>query len=111
MTRRDGDFQRLPYGELVAEHAGDADEIRGTAALLDALRLSLADGQRRLREAGELRLLQFIRQFNGEPATRLAWMYHGIGHEEYHRGQIALSARLLGTTPALTKLIRGESSP
>ncbi len=107
LSRPDGDFRRLPYAGLMAEHAGDADEVRGKAALLDALRLSLADGQRRLREAGEIRLLQQIRQFNGEPATRLSWMHHGIGHEEYHRGQIALAARILGTTPALTKRIHG----
>ncbi len=108
LSRADGDFQRLPYGELMAEHAGDAEEVRGKAALLDALRRSLADGQRRLRDAGEIGMLQQIRQFNGEPATRLSWMHHGIGHEEYHRGQIALTARMLGTTPALTKLIHGE---
>ncbi len=107
LSRPDGDFQRLSYGALMAEHAGDAEEIRGKAALLDALRLSLAEGQRRLRDAGEIRMLQQIRQFNGEPATRLSWMHHGIGHEEYHRGQIALTARMLGTTPALTKLIHG----
>lgn len=108
LSRPDGDFMRLPHPELVAEHVGNAAEVRGKDALLDALRLSLADGQRRLREAGELHMLQHIRQFNGEPATRLSWMNHGIAHEEYHRGQIALTARLLGTVPALTKRIHGE---
>ena len=39
--------------------------------------------------------------------TRLAWMNHGIAHEEYHRGQIALYARLLGRVPALTQKILG----
>jgi uncharacterized damage-inducible protein DinB len=34
-------------------------------------------------------------------------MQHGIAHEEYHRGQIALCARLMGIKPALTKLIEG----
>ncbi|MBI4519359.1 MAG: hypothetical protein HY701_00860, partial [Gemmatimonadetes bacterium] len=56
---------------------------------------------------GELLLLQYIRQFNGVPATRLTWMHHGIGHEEYHRGQLALYARLMGRVPALTQLIQG----
>ena len=51
--------------------------------------------------------LQQIVQFNGEKATRLSWMHHGIAHEEYHRGQIALYARLAGEVPALTKLIMG----
>ena len=107
LSRPDGDFQRLPYDRLMAEHAGDADEIHGQGALLNALRADLQDGERRLRQAGEILMLQQIRQFNGEPATRLSWMNHAIGHEEYHRGQIALTARLLGQVPALTKLIHG----
>jgi uncharacterized damage-inducible protein DinB len=52
-------------------------------------------------------MLQTIRQFNGAPATRLSWMHHAIAHEEYHRGQLALYARLVGRVPALTKLIQG----
>jgi uncharacterized damage-inducible protein DinB len=40
-------------------------------------------------------------------ATRLSWMQHGIAHEEYHRGQIALYARLVGRVPALTQVIQG----
>ena len=57
--------------------------------------------------AGELHMLQHIRRFDGEMGTRLAWMNHGISHEEYHRGQLALYARLLGRVPALTKKILG----
>ena len=53
-------------------------------------------------------MLQFIRRFDGKMGTRLAWMNHGVAHEEYHRGQIALSARLLGRVPALTQQILGE---
>jgi uncharacterized damage-inducible protein DinB len=53
-------------------------------------------------------MLQHIRRFDGEMGTRLAWMYHGISHEEYHRGQLALYARLLGRVPALTKRILGS---
>jgi hypothetical protein len=30
-------------------------------------------------------------------------------HEEYHRGQIALAARMLGHLPALSKLIHGTA--
>ena len=52
-------------------------------------------------------MLQQIQQFDGTHATRLSWMHHGVSHEEYHRGQIALYARLVGKVPALTKLIQG----
>ncbi|MDZ7363128.1 MAG: hypothetical protein ONB46_20750 [candidate division KSB1 bacterium] len=50
-------------------------------------------------------MLQYITRFDGLKGTRLAWMNHGISHEEYHRGQLALYARLLGRVPALTQLI------
>jgi uncharacterized damage-inducible protein DinB len=81
--------------------------VRGKAALLALLRSSHAEGEERLRQAGEIRMLQQIRQFSGTLATRFSWMHHGIAHEEYHRGQIALTARLLGRVPALTQLIEG----
>ena len=53
-------------------------------------------------------MLQQITQFNGQPATRLSWMTHGVAHEEYHRGQLCVYARMLGLVPALTKLIHGS---
>ena len=52
-------------------------------------------------------MLQLIERFDGEKGTRLAWLYHGIAQEEYHRGQLALYARLIGIEPALTRRIRG----
>jgi uncharacterized damage-inducible protein DinB len=108
LSRRDGDFQRKPYPELLAEHAGGVARRRTRAALLEALKRTHADGAKRVRAAGEVAMLQTIRQFNGEPAMRFSWMHHGIAHEEYHRGQLALYARLVGRVPALTKLIQGQ---
>jgi len=109
LPRADGDFQRKPYPELLKEHARGVTRLRTKAELVVALKRTLADGDRRLRAAGELLMLQRIRQFNGVPATRLSWMHHGIAHEEYHRGQLALYARLTGRVPALTKLIDGSA--
>ncbi|MBI4540970.1 MAG: DinB family protein [Gemmatimonadetes bacterium] len=108
LTNPKGDFRRKSYDKLIAEHA--PQEVYTTTAkreLVKLLKASYAEGVKRFREGGELLLLQFIRQFNGVPATRLTWMHHGIGHEEYHRGQLALYARLLGRVPALTKMIMG----
>jgi uncharacterized damage-inducible protein DinB len=79
----------------------------GKRELLALLERTHRDGQDRIRRAGEAHMLEPIRQFNGEYARRLTWMHHGIGHEEYHRGQLALCARLLGQVPALTKRIQG----
>ena len=107
LSRSDGDFQRKPYPALMKEHAAGLSRARTKAALVAALERTQADGAKRLRTAGEIGMLQTIRQFNGQRATRLSWMHHGIAHEEYHRGQLAIYARLVGRVPALTKLIEG----
>jgi uncharacterized damage-inducible protein DinB len=108
LTRPDGDFTRQSFPEHLKEHAADLDPRQDKDALLALLRGSLEAGIAKFYEAGELRMLQLITQFNGEPATRLSWMSHGVAHEEYHRGQICVYARQLGLVPALTQLIRGS---
>jgi uncharacterized damage-inducible protein DinB len=107
LSRPDGDFRRKGYDALLREHGPGMEKLRTRKALLAALVRTHRDGEKALRRAGELHLLQTIRRFDGKPGTRLAWMNHGIAHEEYHRGQIALYARLLGRVPALTRLIQG----
>jgi uncharacterized damage-inducible protein DinB len=71
------------------------------------LRQTLKEGVKQFRNAGELHLLQRIARFDGQMGTRLAWMHHGIAQEMYHRGQLALYARILGIKPALTRRIDG----
>ncbi|MBI3400557.1 MAG: DinB family protein [Acidobacteria bacterium] len=107
LSRPDGDFLRKPYPELLEEHARGVSRHRTKKALVEALKRTHTDGAERFRAAGEVAMLQTIRQFNGERALRLTWMHHGIAHEEYHRGQLALYARLVGRVPALTRLIQG----
>lgn len=109
LSNPDGDFQRLPWEALIAEHSDHATILTRDDAL-EQLRRSHERGAAALRAAGGALMAKQIRQFNGVPASRLAWMHHGISHEEYHRGQLALYARLLGETPALTKLILGNAS-
>ena len=108
LSRPDGDFLRRLYPELLKEYAGGVSRHRTKKALVEALKRTHADGAKRFRSAGEVAMLQTIRQFNGQPAMRLTWMHHGIAHEEYHRGQLALYARLVGRVPALTQLIYGK---
>ena len=108
LTRPDGDFRRQSYPEHLREHAGALDPRQDKDALLALLRGTIVKGVARIRDAGELLMLQRITQFNGEPATRLSWMSHGVAHEEYHRGQLCVYARQLGLVPALTRLIHGS---
>ena len=108
LTRDDGDFRRRGYEALLSEHSRGI-RMKGTKKqLLAELARTHKDGAARIRKAGEIHMLQQIRRFDGIPGTRLAWMQHGVGHEEYHRGQLALIARFAGRTPALTQLIQGD---
>jgi uncharacterized damage-inducible protein DinB len=105
LSRPEGSFRRKSYEELLREHSRGIRKRGTRRQLIAALRSSHREGDRRIRKAGEIHMLQRITRFDGKMGTRLAWMHHGIGHEEYHRGQIALYARLIGRTPALTKRI------
>jgi uncharacterized damage-inducible protein DinB len=107
LTRDDGDFRRASYDKLIAQYRGPLDGVSGKRAIIAVLKRTLKEGARAFRDAGELHLLGPIRRFDGQYGTRFAWMQHGIAHEEYHRGQIAMCARLLGRKPALTRLIEG----
>jgi uncharacterized damage-inducible protein DinB len=105
LSRPDGDFTRGSFAELVAEAAPYVGGVQGRDELLHLLRSAWTEGDRAIRDAGELHMLQWIRRFDGEQGTRLAWLNHGIDHEMYHRGQLALYARLVGRVPALTQRI------
>lgn len=108
LTRIDGDFQRLSFAQLVAEHAAGVPVDAGPERLRALLRETLDRGAAAFRAAGEIHMLQRIRRFDGEYGTRLAWMHHGVAHEEYHRGQLATYARAMGLVPALTRRIHGD---
>jgi uncharacterized damage-inducible protein DinB len=110
LSHPDGDFPRQGFPDHLREHAGPMPEEASKDELLALLRSSHEEGDGKLRAAGELQMLAPIRRFDGQPGTRLAWMNHHVAHEEYHRGQLALYARLMGLVPALTQLIQGGSS-
>jgi len=109
LTRPDGNFRRKSYPQILKEHAGRLPGAIKKAPLVKLLKRTHAEGDRKIRRVGELFMLQRITRFDGELGTRIAWMNHGISHEDYHRGQLALYARLVGRVPALTQLIRSLS--
>ncbi len=107
LTRPDTNFHRAPLPKLLAMYAGPAYTATTKEQLLPLLQSQFKDAERKFREAGELSLFQYLKRFDGLPGTKLAWFNHGIAHEEYHRGQLAVYERLMGIEPALTRLIRG----
>jgi len=102
----EGDFTRDDFQGFMDRHAGHLPSAPRPEELRELLRSTLDEGVGKIRKAGEVGMLQAIRRFDGERWTRLAWMNHGIAHEEYHRGQLALYARLMGQVPALTQKIQ-----
>ena len=109
LSRPDGDFRRHPdYSGFYEEYMVALEGKTKKSELLELLTTTHKRGSQQLEDAGEIQMLQLIRQFNGVYATRLSWMNHAIAHEEYHRGQIALYARQVGCVPALTQLIYGS---
>ena len=107
LTRPDGNFRRKSYPQFLKEHAGGLPAATKKSQIVTQLKRAHTEGDRKIRAVGELFMLQPITRFDGVQGTRLAWMNHAISHEDYHRGQIALYARLVGRVPALTQLIRG----
>lgn len=107
LTRPDTNFHRAPWPKLLARYAAPAYKANTKQELLDLLKSQLQDAVGKFRNAGELSLYQFIKRFDGQQGTKLAWLHHGIAQEMYHRGQLTLYARLLGLEPALTRRIRG----
>jgi hypothetical protein len=74
LSRPDGNFRRKSFPEFMKEYARGVRPARGgKRALLQMLKRTHADGERRLRSAGELHLLQLITRFDGERGSRLAW--------------------------------------
>ena len=107
LTRPDGDFTRKPYQKLIDEYASSIHELHRKRDLMTALYRTFRKSVKAFRDAGELHMLQYITRFDGKPGTRLAWFHHGVAHEMYHRGQLALYQRHLGLIPALTQRIMG----
>ena len=108
LVRPDASFTREPYPKMIATYGRPAHRAKGRAELMKLLSSTLKDGIAAFEAAGELAMMQNITYFNGDRGSRFAWMQHGIQHEYYHCGQLALYARLMGITPALTKIIQGS---
>ncbi len=106
LTRPDTDFHRAPWPELLALYDAPLRRAHTKPQIVALLRSQLASGRRAFREAGPAELRRAITRFDGLRGTKLEWLHHGIAHEEYHRGQVAVYARLVGKEPALTRAIR-----
>ena len=108
LLREDTNFHRAPYVQLLRSYAPNIHRADSQEKLIDLLVEQYKDAALRLRNAGELFMLQLITRTDGGKATRMAMLQDAIAHEMYHRGQITVFERLLGLVPALT---RDEDNP
>jgi uncharacterized damage-inducible protein DinB len=108
LTRADTNMQRAPWPKLLRMYAMEAYRSKTKTQLVRLLDSQLKEGEKKFRAAGELSILQFMKRFDGKLGSKLEWLHHGIAQEEYHRGQLALYARLMGIEPALTQAIKGS---
>ncbi len=107
LCRPDTDFHREPWPKLVDRYASRVSKARTKKQLLELLRSSFKESERKFRSCGELMMMQLIARFDRRLGTRLDWLHHGISHEMYHTGQLTAYERALGKTPALTQKIEG----
>jgi len=107
LPREDTNLLRAPWPELLALYNKPIKGLKTKREVVAALRSTVRDGVKAFRGAGEMHMLQLITRFDRKRGTRLAWFHHGIAHEDYHRGQLAIYQRLMGIKPALTKMIEG----
>ncbi len=107
LCRPDTDFHRASFRDLVARYDGPVRGLAGKDELLAAIDSTLEDGRRQFRSLGEDGIQDVIARFDGRKGTKVAWMHHGLAHEERHLGQLTVYERLLGLEPALTRRSRG----
>jgi len=107
LCRPDTNLRREPWPQLLALYDGPVRKASAKTDLIAALSSTFEESVRRFRELGEGGIQEPITRFDGKKGTKLAWLHHGLAHEEYHRGQLAVYERVMGIEPALTRLIRG----
>jgi uncharacterized damage-inducible protein DinB len=107
LPRKDTNLQRIPWPDLLAMYNKPIQGKKTKSELIGALKSTIKDGVKAFRDAGELHMMQFMKRFDGKDGTRMAWFNHGVAHENYHQGQLAIYQRLMGIKPALTKMIEG----
>ena len=77
------------------------------AEVLDLLRQTMADTALMLRSRGEALQTDQMRMF-GADGSRTTGLEFAMGHEMYHRGQLATYARAIGLVPMMTQQLKGR---
>ena len=103
LAREDTNLHRASMAQLANVYAPNITRADTQEKLVNLLVDQYRDADGRLRELGDLHMLQLASRHDGTKDTRLALLQESIQHEMYHRGQLTVYLRLLGLEPALTR--------
>ena len=102
LVRHDTNLHRASMSQLVNVYAPNVARNDTQEKLTNLLVDQYRDADIRLRELGDLHMLQLVRRLDGSSDTRFSLLHEAIQHEMYHRGQLTVYLRLLGLVPAAT---------
>lgn len=103
LLREDTNIERASLSQLANVYAPNITRADSQEKLVNLLVEQYRDAETRLREVGDLHMLQLVTRLDGTRDTRLALFQEALQHEMYHRGQLTVYARLIGLEPALTR--------
>lgn len=103
LMREDTNLERASLSQLANVYAPNITRADTQEKLVNLLVEQYRDAEERLREAGDLHMMQLVKKLDGSRETRLTLLCEAIQHEMYHRGQLTVYARLIGLEPALTR--------
>jgi uncharacterized damage-inducible protein DinB len=102
ILKADGSFMNLFNPDVIERLQASVPDAAAKAELIQLLKSTGEQNAARLREAGDRLLSETIPTVRGVQ-TRLSAVWFAVGHEMYHRGQLAICERGFGTEPALTR--------
>jgi uncharacterized damage-inducible protein DinB len=111
LLREDTNFHRAPFSQLLHYYAPNIYKADTQQQLIDLLVEQYKDSATRWKNGGTLFLLQLVTRTDGSKGTRMSVLQEAIAHENYHRGQLTVYARLLGLVPVLTKELERPTLP
>lgn len=103
LLRADTNIERASLSQLANVYAPNITRADSQEKLVNLLVEQYRDADARLREAGDLHMMQLVQRLDGTHDTRLGLFQEAVQHEMYHRGQLTVYARLIGLEPALTR--------
>ena len=103
LLREDTNIERASLSQLANVYAPNITRADTQEKLVNLLVEQYRDADTRLRQAGDLHMMQLVGRLDGSRDTRLSLLLEAMQHEMYHRGQLTVYARLIGLEPALTR--------